>query len=126
MSIIKKTYFLSVYKSDFLKRVVVIASLGTPMLAYAQNPPPSAAAQKLGEVLNRLINYSLGFLVILAVALIVYTAFMFMTAGGNSENVQKAKRYLTYIMIGVAVALLSKVFVGLIFEVADKPLPPDF
>lgn len=93
---------------------------------YAQTPsgsPSSSAAQDLGIILNRVINYGLGFLVILAVAVIVYIAFLFLTSGGSPEKVQEARKWLLYVVIAVAVGLLSKVFVAIVFELAGEPVP---
>lgn len=44
---------------------------------------------------------------IIAVIAILYSAFLFLTAGGNEESLTTAKKVLIYGIIGIAVALLA-------------------
>lgn len=43
----------------------------------------------------------------IAVIMIIYSAFLFLTAGGDSEKIGKAKSSLMYGLIGVGVSLLA-------------------
>lgn len=43
----------------------------------------------------------------IAVMMIIYSGFLFLTAGGNPEKIGKAKSSLMYGLIGVGVALLA-------------------
>lgn len=54
-----------------------------------------------------IINIALGFLGIIAVVLIVYAGFRWMTAGGNEENVAAAKKILIAGIIGLVIILSS-------------------
>lgn len=54
-----------------------------------------------------IINIVLGFLGILAVILILYAGFRWMTAGGNEENVAAAKKILIAGIIGLVIILAS-------------------
>lgn len=53
----------------------------------------------------QIINVSLGLLGIIALVLIVYAGFLWMTAGGNSEQVDKAKGILFASVIGLIIIL---------------------
>lgn len=44
---------------------------------------------------------------IIAVIILLYAGFLFLTAGGNEESLKNAKGYLLYGIIGIAVALLA-------------------
>jgi len=121
-------------KNRSVKKLVLLGSrwggrivvLLLPLTVYAIDPgatPPSAAAAKFKEVIDNVINFGLGLLVVLAVAMIVYVAYLFLTAGGNAEIFQKARTYLVYILVAVAVGLLARVFVALVFELAGEPIP---
>lgn len=44
---------------------------------------------------------------ILAVGIIIWAAFTFLTAGGNEEKIEKAKKILLYAVIAAAAALLA-------------------
>lgn len=54
-----------------------------------------------------IINIVLGVLGIIAVGLIVYAGFIWMTAGGNAEKVEKAKLILRNAAIGLAIIMAS-------------------
>lgn len=53
----------------------------------------------------RIINAILGLLGIVATVLVLYAGFMWMTAGGNDEQVGKARKILISAVIGLAIIL---------------------
>ena|SRR3989338_2093869 len=53
----------------------------------------------------QIINVSLGLLGIIALVLIVYAGFLWMTAGGNSDQIDKAKGILFASVIGLIIIL---------------------
>lgn len=55
----------------------------------------------------RIIRTFLGLLGIIAVVLILYGGFLWMTAAGNEEQVDKARKVLTQAVIGLAIILSS-------------------
>ncbi|MCF7820035.1 MAG: IPT/TIG domain-containing protein [Candidatus Pacebacteria bacterium] len=59
------------------------------------------------EVAARVINILMSILGLLAVVLIIYAGFRWMTADGDEENVRKAKRILINAVIGLAIILAS-------------------
>jgi hypothetical protein len=86
-----------------------------PVLLLAPNLAFAQSNVFLG-VINNIINWALGLLITLAVAVVIYAAYVYLTAGGNSEQVRTANKYLVYVAIAVGVALLSKAFVVLVIE----------
>lgn len=56
-------------------------------------------------VVGRVINVSLGLLGTLFVGLTVYAGFLWMTAGGNEDQVGKAKKILYTSIIGLIIIL---------------------
>jgi len=56
-------------------------------------------------VVARIIRVALGFLGVVALVLILYGGFVWMTAGGNEEKIQKAKKILVNAAIGLAIIL---------------------
>ena len=56
-------------------------------------------------VVGRIINVALGLLGMISVALVVYAGFLWMTGGGNSEQVEKARKILTAAVIGLLIIL---------------------
>ncbi len=61
--------------------------------------------QDLKTGIGELINVALGFLGIVAVIIILFGGFKWMTAGGNDEKVGEAKRLIIAGIIGLAIIL---------------------
>jgi type IV secretory pathway VirB2 component (pilin) len=80
--------------------------------AFFDNPqagaPPSATAQgTLGQNITNIINFALGLLGLIAVAFLIFAGIMMVTAGGDQANIDKAKKIITYAVIGIVIILLS-------------------
>jgi hypothetical protein len=58
-------------------------------------------------IIANIIRVALGFLGIVAVGLIMYAGWLWMTANGNEENIEKAKKILTGAVIGLVIILMS-------------------
>lgn len=58
-------------------------------------------------LIGRIINISLGFLGVIAVGLIIYAGFIWMTSGGDDEKVATAKKIIKNGVIGLAIILSS-------------------
>lgn len=58
-------------------------------------------------IVSSVINVILGFLGILALGLIVYAGFTWMTAGGNEEKIETAQKILKAAIIGLIIILAS-------------------
>ncbi len=69
------------------------------------------ATTGLKETAIKIIQYLLGFLGILAISLILYGGFLWMTSGGNPQKIEKAKKTLIAALIGLAIILTSFVIV---------------
>lgn len=74
--------------------------------------PLGASALTVGQLCNlflRVKNLFAGVIGTLAVISILYAAFLFLTGGGNEDTQKKAKTFLLYGLIGIAVALFAAV-----------------
>lgn len=58
-------------------------------------------------MIGRIIQAFLGILGVVALVLIIYAGFLWMTAGGNDEQITKAKRMMAQAVIGLAIVLSS-------------------
>jgi len=56
-------------------------------------------------IAGRIIQYFLGFLGVIALILILYGGFIYMTSGGEEEKVGKAKKYIINAIIGLVIIL---------------------
>ncbi|MFB6181292.1 MAG: pilin [Candidatus Magasanikbacteria bacterium] len=59
----------------------------------------------LVETVTQIINVALGLLGIIAVVIILWGGFKWMTAGGNEENVEEARKIIFQGIIGLAIIL---------------------
>ncbi|RJQ30409.1 DUF4215 domain-containing protein [Candidatus Parcubacteria bacterium] len=61
----------------------------------------------LRVIVMSIVNVALGFLAVIAVLLILYGGFVWMTAAGNEQKIETAKRILVNAVIGLLIILLS-------------------
>ncbi|MEK7189004.1 MAG: hypothetical protein AAB671_00660, partial [Patescibacteria group bacterium] len=61
----------------------------------------------LKSVITTIVNIALGFLGIVAVIIIIYAGYLWMTASGNEEQVAKAKSILRNAVIGLVIIMAS-------------------
>jgi hypothetical protein len=59
------------------------------------------------EIIKTVVNTILYILGALAVIMVIYSGFMYITSGGDANNVTKAKNTLMYSVIGLVVAVLA-------------------
>lgn len=62
------------------------------------------------------INVVLGILGVVAVIMILYSGFLWLTAGGSEENVTKAKKIIKQAAIGIIIISLAYGIVGFVFR----------
>lgn len=67
--------------------------------------PLGLADRDVRETVASLINIALGLLGIVTVVIIIYAGFLWMTAGGKSEQIDTAKAWLTGGIIGLVIIL---------------------
>lgn len=82
--------------SDTLQGVATFAGLET---RYAQSPT------FISQVIAQVVNYLLGLMGVVFAVLVIYGGWLWMTAGGNEEQVGKGKKYLTNSIIGLIIIL---------------------
>lgn len=72
----------------------------------------------LRQTVVTIINYFLGFLGLLAVIMIIYGGFLYVSSAGNEENVGKAKKIILYAAVGIVMIALSYLIVRTILGAA--------
>ena len=109
--------------------LVVIFAL--PLISFAQGgtdievveqAPPNYTAEQAMDILPTIINYAFGFLLVVVVLMIIAAAYMFVTGGGNPDQLGKAKNLLMYALIGLAVALVARGLIALVGGLLDNPI----
>jgi len=114
-----------------IKRILCAAGLSSFGALFVVAPAWAAAQVELGlsygtalglgttdirTTISRIISYFLGLLGLVAVSIILYAGFLWMTARGNEEQVMKAKKTMTNGVIGLIIILLAFIIVQFIFR----------
>jgi len=73
--------------------------------------------------INNGINVVLGVLGILATIMILYAGFLWLTAGGNTDQVGKAKKIIKQAIIGLIIISLAYGIVGFVFNIFEPEAP---
>ncbi len=75
--------------------------------AYGESGAQYAEEQGPIVIAGRIVNAVLGVVGLIVVILIIYAGFMWMTAGGNEQRIEKAKGILTNAIIGLIIIILA-------------------
>ena len=73
----------------------------------ACNIDPAHSGDDLINDTNKIINVVIGVLGVVAVAVVIYGGFLFLTAQGDPGKIKKGKDSITWGIIGLIIALLS-------------------
>ncbi len=104
-----------------LLTAVLISLLMVPavnVLAQAQQSPP--ANLDVMTLLDRIVDWLFTILLVIAAIAIIIAAYYFVTAAGNPETVSKARNFVLYALIGVAVAVASRGLVALVQTIVGQ------
>lgn len=74
----------------------------------------------LKETAFNIIRWALGLLGLVAVILLLYGGYVWMTAAGREERVKRAKRIIINALIGLVIILLSWAIVSFVLSVAEE------
>lgn len=80
-------------------------NFGTQEVANGLNNSLSTADPRF--IIGRIIQVALGFLGVIAVGLIIYAGFLWMTSGGDEDKIGQAKKILRNAIIGLVIILMS-------------------
>jgi amino acid transporter len=92
-----------------------VMATSLPLIARADTPsflPADAGEIDLGtndpvDTVVNIINWGLGILGLIAVVFIIIGGFRWMTAGGNEQSVESAKKILIAAIIGLVIVMAS-------------------
>jgi len=90
---------------------VSIASLMLPVLALAATPAPDV---DLLTALNSLTNWLFTILLIVAVIFIILAGYYFVTSQGDPDKAGKARNFVLWALVGIAVAVAAKALVAFV------------
>lgn len=77
----------------------------------------------LRGIVLTIVNFFLTFLGLLAVVMVIYGGFLYVSSAGNEENVNKAKKILLYAVVGVVVIIVSFALVNTLLGAGGQERP---
>ena len=102
---------IGIVSSMIFMMVSIMPVYAQGFISPSDNPQAvSAATGGQGSVRSlalSIVNFFLGFLGLIAVVMIIVGGFFYVTASGNQEKIEKAKKIIEYAIIGIVVILLS-------------------
>lgn len=113
--------------------LVVVNSLAIlPAFAQAIDPTQdqpaiinalSGGQTGLRGIVLTIVNFFLTFLGLLAVIMVIYGGFLYVSSAGNEENVNKAKKILLYAVLGIIIIIVSFALVNTLLGAATTERP---
>lgn len=96
-----------------LLALIALVVILAPAVALAQGiQNPIKGCNQLGECLAQLIRGVLALVGVLAVGFIVYGGLLYITAGGNDDQIRQGKNAITGAIVGI-------ILVGLAFAIVE-------
>jgi hypothetical protein len=96
------------FKSSKILKSVTIGSIFFPCFALAAQF--SSKAGVLAWLQGSIVGFFKQLILSISMLAILYCGFLFVTAGGDPQTINKAKQILVYALIGMAVAILANNF----------------
>ena len=102
--------------------VLLFAMVVTPALAASLNvglgygTATGLGTKDIREGVMAIVKALLGFLGIIAIVIILYGGFVWLTSAGNEEKVGKAKKIIGAAVIGVAIVLAAYIVTVFVIE----------
>lgn len=94
-----------------LKNISILGITLLPHAALAQLSAPTTpgglSSKSLGDTLSNIINAVLALVGVVALGVILYGGFRWMTAAGNEDAVGEAKKIITAGVIGLIVVVIG-------------------
>lgn len=92
------------------------SSSAKPVTAFSLQNPLNNKFSNLGELVNAFADIAAYVLVIVAVLMIIFTGFQFITAQGKPERLKELGTRMGYIVIGVAIIIGARIIVNVIIN----------
>ncbi len=92
------------------------AECGARQIGAALKESGITGESDLGDLILKYVNFVLPYLALAAFVGFIYAGFMYVTAYGNDEQVQKSKKIIIYAIVGLVLVILSYSIVQLFTE----------
>lgn len=109
----KKIVFLTCLVAVFALSVMPALALNT---GIEYGTYTGLGTKDLREGIMAIINVLLGFLGIIAIVIILYGGFVWLTSGGNEDKVGSAKKIITAGVIGLVIIFVSYAIASFVID----------
>jgi uncharacterized membrane protein YraQ (UPF0718 family) len=96
-------------------------------LRFSDNPSSSSCdsngqsiTDKINNFLKHLINIFSAVIGVVAVVMIIFGGFRYITSGGNDNSVTSAKNTILYAIIGLVIVALAQLLVRFVLKLASS------
>lgn len=115
---IKKALVIGTYTVMGFNLVSILPVSAQGMISEKDQPSRIAdatgGADDFRTLAQTFLSFFLGFLGFIAVMMIIYAGILYITAQGEQDKVDKAKKIITYSVVGILIILLSYAIVSTI------------
>lgn len=73
----------------------------------------------LPTIVVNFVAWALGFLGLVSVIMLIYGGYQYLTAGGNEESLEKAKKIIKNALVGLVIVLLSYAIALFVFTLVQ-------
>lgn len=103
-----------------LKKIIKTTSLGISIGGVEIEVPNFRTDLKdiegVVKLIVDLLNLAVGFSVIVAIIMVIYGGYTFITANGDPENISKGGKILTAAIVGLVIVFLARFIIVFILE----------
>ena len=121
----KKNDKLKIKKNVLFMAVYMCGLITIPILAvipgWGTTEAPGGVPTDIRQALMNMINWTLGFVAMIATLMIIYGGVLYLTSGGREEQVEAAKKTIAYAVIGTVVCGLAYAMVNVVMSVILVP-----
>jgi len=107
----KKTVLGLVLAALILTPVMALTVIDAPssgaFSSWGANCAPGGVPTDIRQAIMNVTNWILGFVAIIATLIVIYGGVLYLTAAGNEEAVEKAKKTISYGIIGIVICGLA-------------------
>jgi len=98
-------------KKNILKKAGIGMAWGValfPLAALAVvGEPIITSPTQISTFFENVLNIVSGFVLTIALIMLLWAAILYLTAGGSEDRLSRARHYLWYAIVGIAVAVLA-------------------
>ena len=117
-----KQFIVIIFLAFLALPVLVNGAAGPLTNLGAATPKEIKSSKTLPEILGSMVQVLLGFIGVLFIILVIFGGFKWMTAGGDSTKVQKAKDTIIKATIGFIIIIASYIIVSFVLSETNKIL----